>query len=100
MDVSEVLSPTMVHNMIALTVNLSPGIFVALCLVVAYFVWRTLCTLLVALRMLPRLPRVFTTPLPSAVSAILFILAFSIVAPKRFYFLPYYIRFFYLCQCF
>ena len=76
MDVSEVLSPTMVHNMIALTVNLSPGIFVALCLVVAYFVWRTLCTLRVALRMRPRLPRVFTTPRPSAVSAILFILAF------------------------
>ena len=43
---------------------------------VAYFIWRTLCTLLVALRMLPRLPRVFTTPLPSAVSAIVFILAF------------------------
>ena len=75
-DVSEVLSPTAVHNMLALTVNLSPGIFVALCLVVAYFIWRTLCTLLVALRMLPRLPRVFTTPLPGAVSAIVFILAF------------------------
>lgn len=78
MAITAFFTPTMVHNMIALAVNLSPGIFIALCLVVAYFVWRTLCTLLVALGMLPRLPHVFTTPVPSIVSAILFILAFLV----------------------
>ena len=79
MDVKAIFSPLMVHNMVALAINLAPGILVAICLVVGYFVWRTLCTLLVAMHILPRLPRVFTTPLPSAVSAIV-LLATSLVA--------------------
>ncbi|MBQ3064368.1 MAG: hypothetical protein IJC99_06180 [Clostridia bacterium] len=78
MAITTVFTPTMIHNMIALMINLSPGIITALTLIVAYFVWRMLCTLLVALGMLPRLPRVFVTPLPSPVSAILFILAFLV----------------------
>ena len=78
MAITAVFTPTMIHNMIALMINLSPGILIAVCLIVAYFIWRTLCTLLVALGMLPRLPRVFTTPITSAISAILFILAFLV----------------------
>ncbi len=78
MAVTAIFTPTMIHNMIALMINLSPGMLIALCLIVAYLIWRTLCTLLVAHGMLPRLPRVFTTPLPSPVSAILFILAFLV----------------------
>lgn len=86
MQVSALLTPLMIRNMVALVVNLSPGIFAVCCIIVAYYVWRTLAQLLLSFRVLPRLPRVFTTPMMSVVSAILFILAFivSLVAGSAY----------------
>ena len=78
MGLTAIFTPTMLHNMIALAINLSPGIFAIFAIVAAYLVWRILCALLVALGMLPRLPRVFVTPMMSVVSAVLFILAFLV----------------------
>lgn len=70
------LSETAIRGMLATLVNLSPAILAVLCLVTAYFTWRTLAIFLVSFGALPRLPRVLVLPTMSAVAAVLFIISY------------------------
>ncbi|MBE6604309.1 MAG: hypothetical protein E7639_01205 [Ruminococcaceae bacterium] len=66
-------------NMLTDLAYVSPALFGIICLVVAYFIWRTLCILLTALGALPRVPRVFSTPTMSVGAALLFLLSYLVV---------------------
>lgn len=69
------ISETAIRNLLAELINLSPAIFIIVCMVTAYFTWRTLAVLLVSFGALPRLPRVLVTPTMSVIAAILFLAA-------------------------
>ena len=68
-----------ISNTAALFVNLLPGLFLCLCSITAFLVWRTLLQLLITLRTLPRLPFRLAAFSMSKTSAAVF-LAFYIVA--------------------
>lgn len=68
-----------VVNMLTDLAYVSPAVFGIICLIVAYFIWRTLCILLTALGALPRVPRVFSTPTMSVGAALLFLLSYLVV---------------------
>lgn len=65
-------------NMFTDLAYMAPAIFGIACLVVAYFVWRTLCIMLTAFGALPRVPRVFSTPTMSVGAALLFLLSYLV----------------------
>ena len=58
---------------------LTPALFGIACLIVAYFIWRTLCIVLTTSEALPRVPRVFSTPIISVTTALLFLLSYLVV---------------------
>jgi len=68
-----------IANTAALFVNLLPGLFLCLCSITAFLVWRTLLQLMVAFRTLPRLPFRLAAFSMSKTSAVLFLI-FYIVA--------------------
>lgn len=68
-----------ISNTAALFVNLLPGLFLCLCSITAFLVWRTLLQLLIAFRTLPRLPFRLAAFSMSKTSAAVFV-AFYIIA--------------------
>ena len=73
------LSDVDISNTAVLFVNLLPGLFLCICAIVAFLVWRTLLQLLVTFGTLPRLPFRLAAFSMSKTSAALFLL-FYIVA--------------------
>lgn len=72
------ISETAVRNTIAALTNLSPAIFTVLCMVIAYFTWRTLSVMMISFGALPRMPRALGTPTMSVIAAGLFIVAYLV----------------------
>lgn len=68
-----------ISNTAALFVNLLPGLFLCLCSITAFLVWRTLLQLLIAFRTLPRLPFRLAAFSMSKTSAAVFV-TFYIIA--------------------
>ena len=63
-------------NVAALFVNVLPGLFICVCSITAFLIWRILLQLLVGFGTLPRLPLRVAAFTMSPLSAILFILAY------------------------
>ena len=70
------LSDADVSNMAILLVNLVPGLFLAICTVTAFLLWRTLLQLLLANGSLPRLPLRLTGLTVSRFAAVIFLTAY------------------------
>ena len=68
-----------ISNAATLLVNLLPGLFLCVCSITAFLVWRTLLQLLIAFRTLPRLPFRLAAFSMSKTSAVVF-LSFYIVS--------------------
>ena len=65
-------------NTVAMVVNLSPAIFLVLCMVTAYFTNLTAQKMLLGFGVLPRLPQRLTVPIISVFAAVLFIFAYLV----------------------
>lgn len=63
---------------VSLLVNLLPGLFISLSVVVCFFIWRTTLNLVANLKMLPRIPLRMAVLEFSPVTAIVYILAFIV----------------------
>lgn len=70
------LSSAELKTMLAMLVNLSPAIFGVVCIVTAFFAWRTLLVLLCSFGLIPRVPLHMGVPAISAVTAVLFMLSY------------------------
>ncbi len=65
-------------NTIAMTVNLSPAIFLVLSMITAYFTNLVLHKMLIGFGVLPRLPQRLVVPIISVFAAVLFLLAYLV----------------------
>ena len=65
-------------NTIAMTVNLSPAIFLVLSMITSYFTNLTLHKMLLGFGVLPRLPQRLVAPIVSVFAAVLFLLAYLV----------------------
>ena len=72
------ISETDLKNTIAMTVNLSPAIFLVLSMITAYFTNLVMHRMLIGFGVLPRLPQRLTVPIVSAFAAVLFIFAYLV----------------------
>lgn len=74
------LSLTDMQNTAILFVNALPGLFLAVCGIAAFLVWRTLMQTLLAFRSLPRLPLIFSGMTVSRLCGLLFLVAALVAA--------------------
>lgn len=72
------ISETDLKNTIAMTVNLSPAIFLVLSMITAYFTNLVMHRMLIGFGVLPRLPQRLTVPIVSVFAAVLFIFAYLV----------------------
>ena len=72
------LTDEMIEEAAAVLVNLLPGLFIALAVVVSFFVWRTMLNLILNLKMIPRIPLRMAVLEFSPVTAVVYILAFLV----------------------